>query len=86
MEDVLVEAAHNATDDIHSVAATLDNVKDIVLPYNPELYRTLNSTERKLDSLAVVVNEKVFVNKRTYQKVFKIMWVTLLLFPISLLQ
>ncbi|KAG0626238.1 hypothetical protein M758_2G113500 [Ceratodon purpureus] len=78
VEDVLVEAAQNATENIHSVTATLDNVKEIVLPYNRNLYLTLNSTEMKLNSLAGVVNEKVFVNKKTYQKVFNIIEIVLL--------
>lgn len=73
VEDVVVEAARNATDSIHGVSDTLAQVKVIVLPYNRQLYRSLNSTETKLNSLASVVNEKVFVNKRTYQKIFKIM-------------
>jgi len=73
VQDVLVEAAHNATENIYSVTDTLAHVKGIVLPYNPELSSSLNSTETKLNSLAVVVNEKVFVNKKTYQKVFRLM-------------
>lgn len=73
VEDVVVDAAQNATDNIHSVSATLDDVKGVVRPYDLALFGTLNSTETKLNSLALVVHEKVFVNKKTYQLVFKIM-------------
>lgn len=78
VEDVLVEAAQNATDNIHSVTATLDDVKGVVRPYDLALFGTLNSTETKLNSLALVVHEKVFVNKKTYQLVFKIIEIVLL--------
>lgn len=73
VEDVIVEAAQNATDSIHSVTDTLGDVKDIVLPYNRELYHSINSTQAKLNSLALVVTNKVFVNKKLYQRIFKIM-------------
>ena len=72
VEDVLIQAAQNATDNLHNVSATLGNVKLIVQPYNQQLYASLGSTETKLDSLANVVNDKVFVNKQTYQKIFEI--------------
>nr|XP_024397762.1 uncharacterized protein LOC112292982 isoform X2 [Physcomitrium patens] len=78
VQDVIVGAAQNATDNIRNVSASLHAVKDIVLPYNQPLYQTLNRTETKLDSLALVVSEKVFVNKKTYQKVFKIVEVVLI--------
>jgi predicted neutral ceramidase superfamily lipid hydrolase len=72
VENVLVGAAQNATDNLHNVSATLGSVKLIVQSYNQDLFATLNSTEASLDSLAGVVSDKVFVNKKTYQKVFKI--------------
>jgi hypothetical protein len=73
VENVLLEAAQNATDTIHNVSSTLNNVKGVVLPYNQQLYTSLDSTQTKLDSLAVVVSDKAFVKyKKTYQMVFKI--------------
>ena len=72
VEDVLIEAAQNATNTIHNVSATLYSVKLIVQPYDNQMYTSLNATEAKLDSLAGVVSDKVFVNKKTYQKVFTI--------------
>jgi hypothetical protein len=73
VEDVLLEAAQNATDTLHNVSSTLGNVKGVVLPYNQQLYTSLDSTQTKLDSLAVVVNEKAFVKyRKTYQMVFNI--------------
>lgn len=72
VEDVIVDAAQNATNAVYTVSDTLNEVKGNVLPYNRQLYRTLNSTESQLVSIADLVNEKVFVNKKTYQKVFKI--------------
>ncbi|KAG0570264.1 hypothetical protein M758_6G143600 [Ceratodon purpureus] len=78
VEDVLIKAAQNATDNLHNVSSTLGSVKNIVQPYNQQMYVSLNSTETKLDSLAGVVNDKVFVNKKTYQKVFKIVEIVLI--------
>lgn len=78
VEDVIVDAAQNATNAVYTVSDTLNEVKGNVLPYNRQLYRTLNSTESQLVSIADLVNEKVFVNKKTYQKVFKIVEIVLL--------
>lgn len=78
VEDVLVGAAQNATDNLHNVSATLGSVKLIVQSYNQDLFATLNSTEASLDSLAGVVSDKVFVNKKTYRKVFNIVEVVLI--------
>lgn len=73
VETVLLEAAQNATDTIQNVSSTLGNVKGVVLPYNQQLYTSLDSTQTKLDSLAVVVNEKAFVKyRKTYHMVFNI--------------
>lgn len=78
MEDVLVKAALDATNDIHSITGTLHEVKHSVLHYDRQLYQTLNSTATKLDSIAVAVNEKTFVTKKIYQKVLTIVEVVLL--------
>ncbi|XP_024393842.1 uncharacterized protein [Physcomitrium patens] len=78
VEDVLVKAALDATNDIHSITGTLHEVKHSVLHYDRQLYQTLNSTATKLDSIAVAVNEKTFVTKKIYQKVLTIVEVVLL--------
>lgn len=78
VEDVLVKAALDATNDIHSITGTLHEVKHSVLHYDRQLYQTLNSTATKLDSIAVAVNEKTFVTKKIYQKVLTIVSVPLL--------
>lgn len=73
VEDVLVEAAQNASTKLHSVSSSLSSAEGIVVQYSVPLASAINSTAVKLNSTAAVVSDKVFVNKKTYQQVFKIM-------------
>lgn len=63
--------------DIYSIIGIFYEVKYSVLYYDRQLYQIFNLMVMKLDSIVVVVNEKIFVIKKIYQKVFIIVLVLL---------
>ncbi len=74
VEDVVLEAAQNATNSIHTVSAQIASVETILQPYgSPSFVASLNSIENTLSQQANDVESKVLVNKKTYKHVVDIM-------------
>ncbi len=74
VEDVVLEAAQNATDSIHTVSAQIASVETILQPYSsPSFLTSLNSIENTLSQQANDVESKVLVNKKKYKHVVDIM-------------
>ncbi len=74
VEDVVLEAAQNATNSIHTVSAQIASVETILQPYSSQSFLTsLNSIENTLSEQANDVESKVLVNKKTYKHVVDIM-------------
>ncbi|CAM6010905.1 unnamed protein product [Sphagnum balticum] len=74
VEDVVLEAAQNATDSIHTVSAQIASVETILQPYSsPSFVASLNSIENTLSEQANDVESKVLVNKKKYKHVVDIM-------------
>jgi hypothetical protein len=74
VEDVILEAAQNATDSIHTVSSKLASVQVILQPYG--IMASVNTIEVTLNRTANDVQSKVLTNKETYKHVVQIMYVT----------
>jgi hypothetical protein len=80
VEDVVLEAAQNATNSIHTVSAQIASVETILQPYSsPSFLASLNSIENTLSEQANDVESKVLVNKKTYKHVVDIIEIVLIL-------
>jgi hypothetical protein len=80
VEDVVLEAAQNATNSIHTVSAQIASVETILQPYSSQSFLTsLNSIENTLSEQANDVESKVLVNKKTYKHVVDIIEIVLIL-------
>jgi hypothetical protein len=75
VEDVILEAAQNATDSIHTVSSKLASVQVILQPYYG-IMSSVNTIEVTLNRTANDVQSKVLTNKETYKHVVQIMYVT----------
>ncbi len=74
VEDVILEAAQNATDSIHTVSSKLASVQVILQPYYG-IMSSVNAIEVTLNRTANDVQSKVLTNKETYKHVVQIMYV-----------
>jgi ABC-type sugar transport system permease subunit len=77
VEDVILEAAQNATDSIHTVSSKLASVQVILQPYYG-IMSSVNTIEVTLNRTANDVQSKVLTNKETYKHVVQIIWIVLL--------
>ncbi len=74
VEDVVLEAAQNVTNSIHTILAKIASVETILQPYSsPSFLASHNSIENTLSEQANNVESKVLVNKKTYKHVVDIM-------------
>ncbi|CAM6039008.1 unnamed protein product [Sphagnum compactum] len=72
VEDVVLEAAQNATDSIHTVSAQIASVETILRPYSsPSFLTSLNSIENTLSEQANNVESKVLRKAISYTKAKK---------------
>jgi hypothetical protein len=74
VEDVILEAAQNATNSITTVSSKLASVQATLQPYSSASFVTsVNSIETTLNKTAADVQSKVLVNKKTYKRIVQIM-------------
>jgi hypothetical protein len=74
VEDVILEAAQNATNSITTVSSKLASVQATLQPYSSASFVTsVNSIETTLNKTAANVQSKVLVNKKTYKRIVQIM-------------
>jgi hypothetical protein len=74
VEDVILEAAQNATTSITTVSSKLASVQATLQPYSSASFVTsVNSIETTLNKTAANVQSKVLVNKKTYKQIVQIM-------------
>jgi hypothetical protein len=74
VEDVILEAAQNATNSITTVSSKLASVQATLQPYSSASFVTsVNSIETTLNKTAADVQSKVLVNKKTYKQIVQIM-------------
>jgi hypothetical protein len=74
VEDVILEAAQNATTSITTVSSKLASVQATLQPYSSASFVTsVNSIETTLNKTAANVKSKVLVNKKTYKQIVQIM-------------
>ncbi|CAM6058605.1 unnamed protein product [Sphagnum tenellum] len=79
VEDVILEAAQNATNSITTVSSKLASVQATLQPYSsPSFVTSVNSIETTLNKTAANVQSKVLVNKKTYKRIVQIIWIVLL--------
>ncbi|KAH8940848.1 hypothetical protein BDL97_14G006100 [Sphagnum fallax] len=79
VEDVILEAAQNATNSITTVSSKLASVQATLQPYSSASFVTsVNSIETTLNKTAANVQSKVLVNKKTYKRIVQIIWIVLL--------